>query len=262
MPTTDPSHQSVVARRRRILELVRQHNELSVTQLAEMLELELPTLRRDLRLLEGQGTIRRSYGLIAAVETSRYETSLALRAASENSAEKSAIAEAAASLLHGETTIYIDEGYLPQLIAVNLPTERALTIVTPSLPVAAHLAESSQHEVILLGGRVRGRTLGTVDHWAREMLSGFSLEIAFVGANGVTVDAGLTTPDPAVAAIKSTAIAVSRRKIFIGDHTKFGVTSFARFARISDIDLFVTGEKLSAAQTRRFTDGGAQFLRV
>lgn len=256
------SHHSALVRRRRILELVRHHNEVPVALLAEELGTTPATLRRDLRLLEAQGTIRRSYGMIAAVESSRYETSLALRASSENNTEKSAIADAAVDLLQDETSIYIDEGFLPQLIAARLPDDRALTIVTPSLPVASQVAATTSHEVLLLGGRVRGRTLGTVDVWARDMLSGFSLDIAFLGANGVTVESGLTTPDPAVAAIKATALSVSRRRIFVGDHTKFGVTSFARFAKLADMEIFVTGEQLPLSQARRFSGAGAHFLRV
>jgi DeoR family fructose operon transcriptional repressor len=116
--------------------------------------------------------------------------------------------------------------------------------------------------VLLLGGRVRGKTLGTVDYWAREMLSGFALDLGFIGANGVTVEAGLTTPDPAVAAVKSMAVAVCSRRIFIGDHTKFGVTSFARFARLSDMEIFVTGEQLPQSQARRFQQSGVHMLRV
>ena len=261
MAAEQSAHHSAVLRRRQVLEMVREQNELAVATLALQLDTQPATLRRDLRLLEGQGLVRRSYGLITAVETSRYEKPLALRERSNND-EKARIAEAAIGLLEDETSIYIDEGFLPQLIAARLPNDKPLTVVTPSLPVAAHLAETTSHEVFLLGGRVRGKTLGSVDYWARDMLAGFALDIGFLGANGVSVEAGLTTPDPAVGLIKATAVSVCRRRIFIGDHTKFGVTSFARFANVDDMELFVTGEKLPLSQSRRFTQSGAQFLRV
>ena len=86
--------------------------------------------------------------------------------------------------------------------------------------------------MILLGGRVRGRTLATVDHWATAMLSDLVIDLAVMGANGLTRDRGLTVPDSAVAAVKAKAMAVSRRKVFVGIHTKFGVTSFCRFSDV------------------------------
>jgi hypothetical protein len=60
---------------------------------------------------------------------------------------------------------------LPSLIAHALPADRKLTIVTASIPVAAELSPRSPCTVILLGGRVRGRTLATVDHWVPRMLA-------------------------------------------------------------------------------------------
>ncbi|MDM4763881.1 DeoR/GlpR family DNA-binding transcription regulator [Galbitalea sp. SE-J8] len=248
-------------RRIRILEHVRERGELAVAELAERLQATPATVRRDLRLLEARGLVRRSYGMIAAVERSRFETPLAWRASSHPD-EKSAIADAAVGLLSTETSVYIDEGVTARMVATRLPSDRPLTVVTPSIPVAAELAASTPHEVLVLGGRVRGRTLGAVDHWAREMLSGFAIDIAFLGANGVTMEAGLTTPDPAVATIKAMAVQVSQRRVFVGDHGKFGVTSFARFAHVSDIEVFVTSERLPLSQARRFMQYGSQLLRV
>ncbi|WOF22743.1 DeoR/GlpR family DNA-binding transcription regulator [Microbacterium betulae] len=252
---------TAASRRRRIVAIARERGAIDVADLSAQLALAPATLRRDLRALEADGLVRRSYGMVYAVETTRYETSLALRAASD-SEERSAIARAAAEAIGEATTVYVDEGRTTLLAAAQLPKERPLTVVTPSLPVAAELASGTPHEVLLLGGRVRGRTLGTVDYWARDMLSEFVIDVALLGANGVALDEGLTTPDPAVAAIKSMAVRVSKRRIVACEHTKFGVNSFARFARIADIDLFVTGGRLSPTLTRRMTQRGAQFLQV
>ncbi|MFD1713105.1 DeoR/GlpR family DNA-binding transcription regulator [Amnibacterium flavum] len=249
------------ARRVRILQLVSERAQVAVAEVADELGITQSMLRRDLRVLESEGSVRRSYGMISAVERSRFETPLSWRTTT-NGDEKRAIARAAAELLVGESSVYIDEGVTARLVAEYLPASRPLTIVTPSILVAADLAANSPHEVLLLGGRVRGRTLGVVDHWAREMLSGFAIDAAFLGANGVTVEAGLTTPDPAVAAIKAAAVKVSRRRIFVGDHSKFGVTSFARFANVGDIEVFVTSERLPLPHARRYMQYGPQVVRV
>lgn len=251
----------IVDRRGEVLREIRDAVELEVTELANRLGIPPATLRRDLRVLEAQGLVRRSYGIVAAVESSNYETTLAARA-SGGLDEHRAIADAAATVIGDASTIYIDEGVTPRLAAQRLPSDRVMTIITPSIPVAAELAIDSPHEVIMLGGRVRGVTLGTVDYWARDMLAGFVIDLAIMGANGVTVEEGLTTPDPAVAAVKSAAVKACRRVILVSDHTKFGVASFARFAGVSDVELFITGDRVPLSQSRRFALAGAQLIRV
>ena len=79
-----------------------------------------------------------------------------------------------------------------------------------SLPVATTLAARAGVQVIILGGRVRGSTLGVVDQWPTQMLSGLVIDLAIIGANGVTLEHGMTTPDPAVAAVKAAAVRASR----------------------------------------------------
>lgn len=252
---------AVDLRREEIVRLVRARGSLEVDVLAAEVGIPPATLRRDLRLLESRALIRRSYGVVHAVESSRHETSLAWRAANESEFRRR-IADAAVTTIGEASTIYIDEGRTTALVAERLPNARPLTIVTPSLQVAAELSIGTPHEVLLLGGRVRGRTMATVDYWARDMLSGFVIDLAFLGANGVTAAQGLTTPDPAVAAIKSAAVRASRRRVFVGDHTKFGVTSFARFAGIADIELFVTTDRIPAMEARSIGLLGGNLLRV
>jgi DeoR/GlpR family transcriptional regulator of sugar metabolism len=135
-------------------------------------------------------------------------------------------------------------------------------VVTASLHTAAQLAAVPSITVLLLGGRVRGRTLATVDHWATRMLAGFVIDLAYLGANGISRAHGLTTPDPAVAAVKAQVVAVSRRVVFAGVHTKFGGHSFCRFADVGQVDTIVTDTALPVAEAHRYSLLGPVVLRV
>ena len=116
--------------------------------------------------------------------------------------------------------------------------------------------------VILLGGRVRGRTLGTVDHWATNMLSDLVIDLAILGTNGISRDRGLTTPDPAVSAVKHKVVEVSRRRMFVGVHTKFGVNSFCKFADIADFETLITDTGMSTIDAHKYTALGPAVIRV
>jgi DeoR/GlpR family transcriptional regulator of sugar metabolism len=248
-------------RQHQILAVARAEGSVDVGKLAVKLSTSPETIRRDLRLLEQRGLVRRKHGGAYPVETARFETSLAMRT-TRRVPEKRRIAAAAVGLLGDAETIFIDEGFTPQLIAEALPTDRVLTVVTTSLTTAAVLAESSLFTVLLLGGRVRGRTLATVDHWATRMLAGFVIDLAFVGANGISREHGLTTPDPAVADVKAQAVRVSRRRVFTGVHTKFGASSFCCFAEVADLETIITDTTLPATEAHRYSLLGPQVIRV
>jgi DeoR/GlpR family transcriptional regulator of sugar metabolism len=261
LPHRDGDPTTCYERRRYLLARARAEGRVAVTGAAQELHMSVETVRRDLKVLEAHGLVRREYGVAYPVETAGFESDLAARE-SEWLPEKRRIAAQAVQLIDDAETIFIDEGYLPQLVARRLPTETPLTVVTASLPVASMLAQRPSVSVVVLGGRLRGRTLATVDHWATEMLSEFVIDLAFIGANGISRTHGLTTPDPAVAAVKAAAVRASRRRIFIGAHLKFSAVSFARFAEVSDFESLITDTRLSLSEAHRYMRLGPTVIRV
>lgn len=247
-------------RQHSVLEIARGEGKVSVAQLAGRLGVSIETVRRDLSALEAKGLVRRSYGLAYPVETAAYESSMVTRQTA-HTGEKERIAAEAVRHVGDAETIFIDEGYTPQLIAQALP-ERRFRVVTASLPIASLLAGRDDVTVYLLGGRLRGNTLGIVDHWATQMLSQFVIDLAYIGSNAISREHGLTTPDPAVAEVKATAIRVSRRRIFTGVSRKFAVSSFCRFAEVTDFDVIISDRKLSSTEARRLAALGPVVTRV
>ncbi|MEV6009757.1 DeoR/GlpR family DNA-binding transcription regulator [Streptomyces sp. NPDC051976] len=248
-------------RQHRILVLARQEGRVEVARTADDLGVAPETVRRDLSELERRGLVRRTHGGAYPVESAGFETNLAQRV-TLHVENKRRIAAAAVKLLGDAETVFIDEGYTPQILASLLPTDRTLTVVTASLSTAAAIADSDNTTVLLLGGRVRGRTLATVGSWASAMLTGFVIDLAYLGSNGISREFGLTTPDPAVADVKASALKVARRRVYMGDHSKFGASSFCRFAEVADFEAIVTDTGLSSAEAHRYTLLGPQVLRV
>jgi DeoR/GlpR family transcriptional regulator of sugar metabolism len=166
---TDSSVQAATpdaaSRRSELLHLIRAQGKLDVAGVDVLLRVSAETLRRDLRSLELQGLIRRGYGIAYPVESGAFESALEVREGI-NPEEKSRIANAVIPHIGEAQTLFIDEGYQTLLIAQRLPTDRRFTVVTASLPVATLLAVRPNISVVMLGGRVRGSTLGVVDSWA------------------------------------------------------------------------------------------------
>ncbi|WP_071287929.1 DeoR/GlpR family DNA-binding transcription regulator [Mycolicibacterium llatzerense] len=248
------------SRQRRIVEFARTRGRVEVLALADELNVASETIRRDLKVLAGRRMLKRVHGGAIPLETAAFESTVEYRS-QVDLAQKHRVAAAAADLLHGAETVYLDEGFTPRLIAERL-ADQELTVVTSSLLAAEALAHSETVTVLLLGGRMRGRTLATVDNWAVERLRSLVIDIAYLGTNGISPEHGLTTPDPAVAAVKQTAVTVAARRILVAAHSKFGVTSFCRFAEVGDFETIVTGTELPASDAHRYEVLGPSVIRT
>ncbi|GAB18779.1 putative DeoR family transcriptional regulator [Gordonia effusa NBRC 100432] len=247
-------------RQRQIVEFARTRGRVEVISLADELDVASETIRRDLKALATRRLLKRVHGGAVPLETAAFESGLEYRS-QVDLAQKHRIAAAAADQLHGAETVYLDEGFTPRLIAEQL-ADQQLTVVTSSLLAAEALAHSSTVTVLMLGGRLRGRTLATVDNWAVERLSGLVVDVAYLGTNAISLDHGLTTSDPAVAAIKGTAVRVAHRSILVAAHSKFGQNNFCRFAELADIETIVTGSELDAQIAAKYEATGPSVLRV
>lgn len=225
-------------RRQAILSTLSTAGRVDVAAMAEELSVTGETVRKDLIALERQGQLRRVHG--GAIPTLGLSFEPEVSARVEFADEKRRIAKAAVAHLPRSGTILIDAGSTTDRLAELIPPDRRLTAFTNTLPIALALAGKPNVTVYTLGGRVRGRTLAEVDSWAARTLSEINVDVAFLGANGISLDRGLTTPDPAEAAIKHLMIGCARRRILLADHSKIGHVSTYKYGDLADIDLLIT----------------------
>jgi DeoR family transcriptional regulator, fructose operon transcriptional repressor len=248
-------------RRQWLVGRARTAGRLDVAEVSDELNVAVETIRRDLNLLESHGLLRRVHGGAIPVERLGFEGALAARAGAMRD-EKARLVKAAIDLIDGAESIYLDEGSTAQGLVDLLPVDRQLTVVTNALPTAVALAGRPNVNLLMLGGRVRGHTLGTVEHWATRMLEDLVIDLALLGTNGISVERGLTTPDPTVAAVKSAAVTAARRRILLADRSKFGVDSFCRFARVQDLEAIVTDAGLDAGVSRAYEALGVRMVHA
>ncbi|HEX3781151.1 MAG TPA: DeoR/GlpR family DNA-binding transcription regulator [Pseudonocardiaceae bacterium] len=226
-------------RQRVFLERARAQGRVDVALLAAEFSVTTETVRRDLTVLERHGLLRRVHGGAIPVERLGFEPALATRDGLMIT-EKDRIAKAALAEVPVEGAILLDAGSTTARLAEELPTDRELTVVTHSVTIAMALSARPNLTLMLVGGRLRGRTLAAVDAWAIQALEDTFVEVAFMATNGISVERGLTTPDTAEAMVKRAAIASARRIVLLADHTKVGNDHFARFADVADVDTFIT----------------------
>ncbi len=226
-------------RRQLITDELRRRGRVSVSRLAVAYDVTPETVRRDLVELEQRGELRRIHGGAVATDRIRLEPAVAERAG-HMAAEKARIAEAALAQLPGdEGTVLLDAGTTTGALVERFPTDRRLTVVTNAVPHALRLAALPNVTVIVVGGRLRARTLANVDDFAVDMVRDLRVDVAFVATNGIS-ERGCSTPDPAEAAVKRVLVGAGDRVVLLADHTKFGAEHFVRFAGLADLDVVVT----------------------
>jgi DeoR family transcriptional regulator, fructose operon transcriptional repressor len=248
-------------RQRAILLKARTEGRVDVVGLAQELSITTETVRRDLTVLERAGVLRRVHGGAIPVERLGFEPAVATRDA-VMTAEKERIAKAALAELPEAGSVIIDAGTTTARLVEALPLDRELTVVVNSPLFAAQLALRPNLTVLMLGGRVRGRTLATVDEWALAPLSRLRADVAFIATNGVSAARGLTTPDLAEAAIKRAMIGAARRVVLLADHTKVGNDCMARFGTVDELDLFITDTGLDEETGAEFESCDVRVVRA
>ena len=93
-------------RRKEILELLDEKGYVSVKDLSQRLYVSLPTIRRDLTLLEREGYVLRTHGGASLSISDSFVEPFALRKKTNLEAKKY-IGKIAASLIHNNDTLFI-----------------------------------------------------------------------------------------------------------------------------------------------------------
>jgi DeoR/GlpR family transcriptional regulator of sugar metabolism len=228
-------------RQQRIAEIVAVRGRARIGELAQLLGVTEPTIRKDLTALQEQGVLKRTHGgAIALVRL--VEPELAEREVTHREA-KAAIGAACLRLLDGAGSVYLDNGTTVGTIAAAIAANpqvapRNLVVLTNAVTVATALADAPEIEHVLLGGQFRRASRAMVGPLALNNLQRFAVGVAFIGASGFS-EAGISVASAVEAEIKATVIDSARRVVVALDHSKIGITDFARICEIDDIDTLV-----------------------
>ncbi|MGR2752951.1 DeoR/GlpR family DNA-binding transcription regulator [Agromyces arachidis] len=246
-------------RHEHILTALARAGRVSVADLADELGVTAETIRRDLDALERAGHLRRVHGgAVGASRASLAETTVLERSGRATDAKR-AIARAAVELVPPTFTgsILIDAGTTTGALADALATWRPdpgvapLTVYTNSIPIAATLHGNPDLVVRVIGGTVRGITSAAVGPAAIAQLAAIRPDIAFLGANGVSADFGLSTPDELEAEVKRAMVDRARLAVLLVDASKHDDEALQRFAGLDEVDVLITdappGGRLAAA---------------
>ena len=192
---------------------------VSVEELAMLFDVSRETIRRDLKVLAEKGRLDVVHGGAARRES--VEPALDQRSR-ENAEGKAAIGRAAAGLVENGMVVLLDSGTTTLAIAQALLDRRDLTICTNSPAIAQMLCRVAGTRVHLLGGEIDPVDEAAFGLDTIEALSRFRIDIAFVGAGGLSQTGEVTDYTRVAAEQRARMIAVATCAYLVLDGGKFG----------------------------------------
>ena len=232
-------------RRRDIQAKVEQTGYVEARQLATELMVDVSTIRRDLDALARIGLVQRTHGGALPVNEGQpidlpYEVKKRDRLA-----EKRAIATYAASLVADGASLVLDSGSTTYALAEVIRDRRDLTVATNDLRIAHYLAAAGGLRLFVTGGQLIDSVFTLVGPGALANLAGLHVDWAFLGADAVDADAGVTNVNTVEIPIKQAMIDAGARKVLLADSSKFGRKALAAVVSADTFDCIVTDTGLS-----------------
>ena len=233
---------------------------VDVNGLAKELGVSPATIRRDLATLERQRLLERTHGGAVAHAVS-YKLPLRYRGV-RFAEEKRRIAAAAAATVAEGMAVGLTGGTTATEVARALASRPRLTIVTNALNIASELGVRPNIKLIVTGGLARSQTFELSGPIAEASLAGLTLDVAFIGVDGVDAKAGCTTHEEVEAHTNQVMIRHAQRAILVADSSKIGKVTFARICPIRDVDELITDRAADPAAVRALTEAGVQVTLV
>ncbi|MEU3877827.1 MULTISPECIES: DeoR/GlpR family DNA-binding transcription regulator [Streptomyces] len=228
-------------RRQLILEMVRANGAVSLRELARVVQTSEVTVRRDVRALEAEGLLDRRHG--GAVLPGGFTRESGFPQKSHlATAEKTAIADLAASFVEEGEAVVVGAGTTTQELARRLARVPGLTVVTNSLLVAQALAHANRVEVVMTGGTLRGSNYALVGSGAEQSLQGLRVSRAFLSGSGLTAERGLSTSNMLSASVDRALVQAAAEVVVLADHTKLGTDTMFQTVPTDVITRLVTDE--------------------
>ena len=228
--------QKKLNREETLLRRLRQTGSISLGEAMQLFTISEATTRRLFSALEENGEALRCYGGIR-IATAAEGYSFPKRE-QESREEKTRIGALAASLVESGDAIYLDSGttILQMALALNerifAGEFQSLRIFTNSIANITALTPSLQVRVILLGGEYCMERRDFSGSLTESYLEPFHFDKCFLGADGVTLDAGFCSDQASISGLNARVLRQSDHSFALLSNEKFGRSALMSYAKI------------------------------
>lgn len=236
-----------------ILELIREQPEMSTKELANILSVSEMTIRRDLNYLRESNILRESMGKkyinMPVSHNSETPSNILYDFGYELTThveEKQRIAQKATSFLDPRDIIILDSSTTVSMMVPYLPHALDLTIICYNYHILSQLPKTSKSNLIFTGGIYNHHMQMFESPEGINIIKEHRAKKCFFSTSGIHERLGMTCSYPYEVLTKRASLSSSAKRILLSDSSKFGVVTTSYFAKLSDCDIIITDDGISA----------------
>ncbi|KIL46688.1 DeoR family transcriptional regulator [Jeotgalibacillus alimentarius] len=232
-----------IERKNRIKDLIVEKKSITVAELTKQYKVTEETIRRDLKQLEDDGVLTRTYGGAYISEGVQNDVDINLREYIHVDGKKK-IARKCLSFIHNGDSIFLDASTTSLMIA-SMIKELKLTVVTNSIKVVNMLKDQPTINLIIIGGTFASSSQSNLGRNAEANMQNYFFDTAFISCRSVSMDHGITDSNELQAGVRYVATKQANKVFLIADYTKFDKTSFTKICNFDQINAVIVDDTLS-----------------
>lgn len=226
-------------RQRRILEELEKKPDITVRELAKLLYVSEPTIRRDFTELSSKGIITKVYGgAILHQGAADREIPFFFRQ-QEKSSVKTRMGANAAELVRDGMVVMLDGSTSAYHLVPYLAQRKDLIVITSGAKTAVALAEANIR-TFCTGGQMLIHSFSYVGEQAESFIRNLNADILFFSCRGLSDNGYMTDLSIEEANLRKVMFRYARQKVLLCDSSKFGHTYFYNIGHVSDIDAIIS----------------------
>ena len=243
-----------------IYEMLENNGTVESAKLAEMFNVSVETIRKDLIILEKKNAILKIHGGAIAKTKLKPKQELLVRC-EENNLKKRSLALKAMEFISEGDIIGIDEGSTAIIFAEALKEKFSnLTIVTYSLDVMNILCESDNFNLVLCGGNYRKDERVFCGKQTLDTLGNMHIQKAFVFPTAISLDYGICGYDDNILQLQDKLIKSANSVYMLADSEKFEKTAFRKLCDNDERFNYITDDKINLEIKKEYEENNIKIF--
>lgn len=250
----------VTQRREEIITRLSEIGVLSAVELSAALSVSVQTIRADLRDLDEAGLVQRRNGKVRLRKPNENIGYLPREGIARQ--EKQRIARAVKNLIPDGARVALGTGTTVETCARFLASHKDLWVVSNSIHAVCAMQQAPGVAVELAGGTVRMRDLDVIGRLALEFFANHRVDFALFSCGGLSKAGQVMDYNVDEITARKAIATCGKKRILVMDSTKNGLELSCQAGHVWDVDVIVSGAKLSSSVMENCARHNCQVIQV
>ena len=252
-------------RHQAILDLLAVNGSVSNSEIQEKFGISYDSAKRDLRILEEKGLLKRTHG--GAIPSKKIGFggdchNLSAKERVEKVQENYLrIALKAVSTIQPKDVVYITSASIGFIMAQNLPEELSCTVVTDSISIAEELRKYNNITVIVTGGEM-SKNGKFYDSFTMDMINRLRFDKCFITSASISAEFGLSIQRTGNVGLINAILKNSKQRVGLYPTEKIGFESIVSICPANNLDMLITDWNASEEDLSLFDKQGIEVVIV